>query len=135
MGKNTQIIGYHAPHFSLLSERDVTLPLLNIIRYTNPSGEEKELRLIEEMSPNWRSLGQTADVGAAKLAGFQTKNMNVNKGCMQDVATAWINMLSKNVNEKLNRRERIGMSSSLSPSMSQSNCLLSFSSTQLRGGD
>ena len=74
----------------LLFIEDVTSGKLNIMKWRAPSGEEKVLRLKEEMSVKWRELGQNVGISDAKLTDFQAFHLRSNGMCMDSVSQEWI---------------------------------------------
>ena len=75
----------------LLFIEDVTSSKLNIMKWrAHASGEEKVLRLKEEMSVKWRELGQNVGISDAKLTDFQEFHLRSNGKCMDSVSQEWI---------------------------------------------
>ena len=66
------------------------------MKWMSPCGEEKVLRLKEEMSVKWRELGQNVGVSEAKLAGFRSAHLDPEE-CMNAVIQAWIEKGSQKV--------------------------------------
>ena len=74
----------------LLFIEDATSGKLNIMKWRAPCGEEKVLRLKEEMSIKWRELGQNVGISDAKLTDFQEFHLRSNGMCMDSVSQEWI---------------------------------------------
>ena len=74
----------------MLFFEDVTSGKLNIMKWRAPSGEEKVLRLKEEMSVKWRELGQNVGISDAKLTGFNREFQCSIEMCMDSVSQEWI---------------------------------------------
>ena len=66
------------------------------MKWRSPCGEEKVLRLKEEMSVKWRELGQNVGVSEAKLDGFRHSHLDPEE-CMNAVIQAWIEKGSQKV--------------------------------------
>ena len=60
------------------------------MKWRAPSGEEKVLKLKEDMSVKWRELGQNVGISDAKLSGFQTFHHCSIEMCMDSVSQEWI---------------------------------------------
>ena len=69
------------------------------MKWRAPSGEEKVLRLKEEMSVKWRELGQNVGISDAKLTGFNREFQCSNEDCMNAVITEW---MQKGSHQKVN---------------------------------
>ena len=67
------------------------------LRWRAPSGEEKVLKLKEEMSVKWRELGQNVGISNAKLTGFQEFHLRSNIDCMDAVIIEWMQKGSQEV--------------------------------------
>ena len=61
------------------------------MKWRAPNGEEKVLKLKEEMSVKWRELGQNVGISDAKLTDFH-ENQHSNVKCMDSVSQEWIKM-------------------------------------------
>ena len=66
------------------------------MKWRSSSGEEKVLRLKEEMSVKWRELGQNVGVSEAKLSGFRHSHLYPEE-CVNAVIQAWIEKGSQKV--------------------------------------
>ena len=56
-----------------------------------------EVKLKEEISVQWRRIGQNVGIGDAKLTGFEDKHQKDNEKCMDSVITEWISKTSEKV--------------------------------------
>ena len=74
----------------LFLEKELSQPKLNIIKWRAPSGEDKVLRLKQEMSVVWWTLGQNIGISNAELSGFQQFHQNSTGKCMDSVIQKWI---------------------------------------------
>ena len=79
-------------------KKEFTSGKLNIMKWRAPSGEEKVLRLKEEMSVKWRELGQNVGISNAKLTGFQEFHLRSIIDCMDAVIIEWMQKGSQEVN-------------------------------------
>ena len=79
-------------------KKEFTSAKLNIMKWRAPSGEEKDLRLKEEMSIKWRELGQNVGISNAKLTGFREFQRS-NEDCMDAVTVEW---MQKGLHQKVN---------------------------------
>ena len=72
-------------------EKELTQYQLNFITWGARSGEEKKvLRLKQEMSVNWRMLGQNIGISDAELEGFWQFHFNSPIHCMDSIIQKWI---------------------------------------------
>ena len=71
-------------------EKELSQPKLNIIKWRAPCGEDKVLRLKQEMSVVWWTLGQNVGISNAELSGFQQFHQNSTGKCMDSVIQKWI---------------------------------------------
>ena len=70
--------------------KELSQPKLNVIKWRAPSGEDKVLRLKQEMSVVWWTLGQNVGISNAELSGFQQFHQNSTGKCMDSVIQKWI---------------------------------------------
>ena len=71
-------------------EKELSQAKLNIVKWRAPSGEDKVLRLKQEMSVIWWTLGQNVGISNAELSGFQQFHQNSTGKCMDSVIQKWI---------------------------------------------
>ena len=71
-------------------EKELSQHKLNIIKWRAPSGEDKVLRLKQEMSAKWRTLGQNIGISDAELDGFEQSHLKSNEKCVNSVIQKWI---------------------------------------------
>ena len=55
------------------------------------------MKLLEEMSVNWKEWGKRAGISTTKLDSFESQYQFNNKACMGAAIKAWVQMDSKEV--------------------------------------
>ena len=73
----------------------------NLMRYYDPStGEKKELRILEDLSADWKKVGETLGFTPQKIKTIENPGANkIPSDCLRDIFTGWMenadNMLDK----------------------------------------
>ena len=61
-----------------------------MLKWKDSSGEDKVVKIKEEMSAKWMKLGQNMGISDAKLIGFKSSNNNNTDECINDVTIVWM---------------------------------------------
>lgn len=70
---------------------------LNTLKWKDPSGKDRVLKLKDEMSAEWFKIGSTVGFTDAKLKVIKTSHMNEGEGCMNEVIRLWIQKMPEEV--------------------------------------
>ena len=79
-----------------VADKDITEQHLTLIRWKNEHGNQQTLKLIEEMSGKWTTIGSLIGIGT-KLDNYAKKHGSDPEPCMREVVKEWIMMCSKKV--------------------------------------
>lgn len=79
------------------AEKEVNLPRLNIIHWTDRSGQRQVLKLLTQMSSKWQEIGGMIGIDGPVLRNYARRCLNDGDECIRDVARAWMEMCSEQV--------------------------------------
>ena len=74
----------------IISALPFTMKKLIILKWTDKSGQQKTLRLRDEMSPKWHDAGELLDLTAANLECISAKHRGDVRECLRDVLRDWV---------------------------------------------
>ncbi len=74
----------------IISALPFTMKKLIILKWTDKSGQQKTLRLRDEMSPKWHDAGELLDLTAANLECISEKHRGDVRECLRDVLREWV---------------------------------------------
>ncbi len=74
----------------IISALPLTMKKLNILKWTDKSGQPKTLRLRDEMSPKWHDAGELLDLTTANLECISAKHRGDVRECLRDVLRDWV---------------------------------------------
>ena len=60
------------------------------MKWKDSQGQSKEIRIIEESSHKWRTMGNLLGIPSAKLTSYETARLNRNEACCEDVLLYWL---------------------------------------------
>ncbi len=60
------------------------------MKWKDSQGQSKEIRIIEESSHKWRTMGNLLGISTAKLTSYRTAHLNMNEACCEEVLLYWL---------------------------------------------
>ncbi len=73
----------------IISALPFTMKNLIILKWTDKSGQQKTLRLRDEMSPKWHDAGALLGLTTANLECISAKHREHCEECLKDVLQEW----------------------------------------------
>ncbi len=71
-------------------DRDFTLKALTLLEWTDKDGQNRTLRIRDELSPHWHDMGLLLGISMSRLDGILAHRLGDVRQCFRDVLYDWI---------------------------------------------